>query len=458
MKLKEFFVQHKQIFQLSYGIILIILIPLLISLNTLSVVGKYNDSIELSLERRALALGRSLAVSFSESLDNTEMLQGKIDKLTYENSDFIDLQILIPENNSFKVVAGKDKTNVNKFFESSHYSYVWSLKEREVVVGKSAPIFDQDKESFERFSEKDRIWLVGSPIYNNNGEKEAILNFQLSSKIIDDAINNNKSSSIILLITTIIIVILFLSVSVRIWDYAILYRKIKEVDKMKDEFIAIASHELRTPLTAIRGYTSLMMEGTYGKVTVKMKEGFKGVMASIDRLSELVEDLLNVSRIEQGRLKVENQSVQIKPIIKEIILSLLPSAQEKKLVLNYKEGKEKLPKIIADPSKLKQVLVNLIGNSIKYTEKGSVIITTEVEDNKIKIKISDTGVGMSPEEQKHLFEKFYRAKNEKTEKIIGTGLGLWITKQITELMNGEIIVESMQGVGSRITVVLDIEK
>ncbi|MCK4525411.1 MAG: ATP-binding protein, partial [Candidatus Andersenbacteria bacterium] len=133
-------------------------------------------------------------------------------------------------------------------------------------------------------------------------------------------------------------------------------------------------------------------------------------------------------------------------------------ADEKKLLLEYKEPKEKLPLVLADPERLKQALINLIGNSIKYTEKGSIEVTTKIENDKLEIKIADTGIGMSAEDQKHLFEKFHRVQNEKTAKIIGTGLGLWITKQIVELMNGKIYLESMKDVGTQVTVKLNLVK
>ncbi|MFH1048772.1 MAG: ATP-binding protein, partial [Patescibacteria group bacterium] len=112
----------------------------------------------------------------------------------------------------------------------------------------------------------------------------------------------------------------------------------------------------------------------------------------------------------------------------------------------------------ADSERLRQVLINLIGNSVKYTQKGSVKVTAMVKNNFVEIKVADTGIGMSSEEQEHLFEKFYRAQNEKTGKIIGTGLGLWITKQIVELMKGKITLESMEGVGTQVAVRLQIVK
>jgi len=283
---------------------------------------------------------------------------------------------------------------------------------------------------------------------------------KLSSQIVDDLTGYNRNASIFLLIITILIVILFLAAAVRLWDYALLYKKIKEVDQMKDEFISIASHELRTPVTGIRGYVSMILDGTFGKVTGKMEESLKMVEGAATRLASLVEDLLNVSRIEQGRLEVKTTAQDANHIIKEITAELSIQAEQKKLGLKYTPHTEQFPLINIDSDRFKQILINLIGNAIKYTEKGQVDITTAEKDNGkfLEIKIKDTGIGMSAQDRGRLFQKFYRVQTEKTKGITGTGLGLWITKQIIELMKGTIMIDSMEGVGTQVTLQFPIAK
>jgi signal transduction histidine kinase len=140
----------------------------------------------------------------------------------------------------------------------------------------------------------------------------------------------------------------------------------------------------------------------------------------------------------------------------KVVDTLLPKANEKKIKLTLKNQLEKEQDLIkVDPSRLEQILVNLVGNSIKYTEAGSVEVIVGEEDKKVKISVEDTGIGMSSEEKESLFGKFNRIKNEKTSKVEGTGLGLWITKQLTEQMKGDISVESIKGKGSRFFVVFD---
>jgi len=457
INIKEFIANNREALQIIYGVVLIILIPLLIAYNTIFIINKYNASADVALQRQALIVGRSVYALLKDDLGKNEAIQKKVNEVFGKNSEIQELSVVEPEGDDFKVIASSQKSDVGKKVNFYYYKMAWLQPDNDGLATDSLKLaaVKGDEGFLKGFSAEDRFWLVSLPMSDALGKKQALLNIKISSKIIDDLTNDNRSASIYVLLITILIVVLFLAVTVRLWDYAILYRKIKEVDQMKDEFISIASHELRTPLTVTKGYLSMILEGTFGKIeNPEIEKALNTAARSNGRLEGLVEDLLNVSRIEQGRFQMENKNIDLQPILQEIVSQLKVNADEKKLALEYLEPDKKLPLISADPERLKQVLLNLIGNAVKYTEKGSVKITTQVKDKMMEIKIVDTGIGMSPEEQKHLFEKFYRAQNEKTSKIIGTGLGLWITKQIVELMNGKIIFESMKDVGTHITLSL----
>ncbi|MFA6096396.1 MAG: HAMP domain-containing sensor histidine kinase [Candidatus Paceibacterota bacterium] len=468
MTIKELIVKNKESFQLGYGLLLIILIPILITVNVNSVIEKYSNNIDKSLQKQLLTVGRSVYALVRDDLSDQAELQKKIDALSKRNSEFQSIEVLTPEaltqegsdsNESFKVTASLNRAEVGKVIDLYYYNLAWGLKDNDGLATSSFQVLaTKDGEALVGdLSRNERFWILAMPMSDASGKKQALLTFKTSSKIIDDLESENRNSAMFWLIITVITTITFLSINIRLWDYALLYNKIKEVDQMKDEFISMASHELRTPLSSIKGYVSLVLEGTFGKIAnPEMERSLIRVMASTKRLEELVEDLLSVSRIEQGRLDVELSDVKIEPIVEEINGQLKISADAKNLALIYQRPPQELPPIQCDPERLKQVLVNLVGNSIKYTEKGSVTVSTEMnKDNKLEIRVKDTGIGMSAEEQKRLFEKFYRIKNENTEKIVGTGLGLWITKQIVELMNGKIYIESMKGAGTQFTVVLD---
>jgi len=470
MNIKELIVKNKESFQLGYGLFLIILIPVLIATNVNSIIEKYNNNIDISLQKQLLTVGRSVYALMRDDLGNTAELQRNIEELSKRNPEFQNIDILVPDKitvdgnikNAFKVSASLDKNSIGKTVDLFYYNSIWGIDDNEAVATPSFQAFANNKGEalLKNISKDERFWNLGMPMNDSAGERRAILSLKISSKVVDDLAIENRNSSMFWLIITVLAVITFLSINIRLWDYAILYKKIKEVDQMKDEFISMASHELRTPLSAIKGYVSLVLEGTFGKIAnPEMERSLVRVMASTKRLEELVEDLLNVSRIEQGRLDVSLGDVKIEPIIEEINSQLKISADEKGLALLYQRPEKELPLIECDPERLKQVLVNLVGNAIKYTAKGSVTVSTDInKDGKLEIRVKDTGIGMSAEEQKRLFEKFYRIKNEETEKIVGTGLGLWITKQIVELMNGKIYIESMKGSGTQFTVVLSLSR
>ena len=455
MKFKEFFIKNRETLQLIYGIILIILIPLLIAFNTIFIINKYNENLDVALQRQALIVGRSIYALIKEDLGNQDLLQKKIDTLLSKNLEFQDLEILVPEGDNFKVAAAAKKEDIGQVLKFYYYKVAWMQPDNDGLATDSLKLATtaEGEELVGNFDQESRFWQVAMPMENAAGEKQTLLAMRLSSKIVDDLTNYNRNASIFLLVLTVLIVILFLAAAVRLWDYAVLYKKIKEVDQMKDEFISIASHELRTPVTGIRGYVSMILEGTFGKVSGKMEESLKMVEGAATRLASLVEDLLNVSRIEQGRLAIEASPQDAGQIIKNIMAELSIQAKQKNLELKYQPHAEKLPLLNIDDERFKQVLINLIGNAIKYTEKGQVEVTTAEKNNgkTLEIKIKDTGIGMSAADRERLFQKFYRVQTEKTKNITGTGLGLWITKQIIELMKGTIMIDSMEGVGTQVS-------
>lgn len=462
LSVKEFFVKNREAAQLAYGLVLIIVIPALIVFNTIFIINKYSQSIDVALQRQALSFGRSISVLINDDLGQPEELQNKIIELQKSSQDILDLSVLAPADENFRVVASTEEENIGKIFDFYFYKLAWSQARGEGLATDSL-LLSRDKEGDDllaNYNPNERFWLVAMPISDSGGAKQALLATRLSAQVVNDLTKYNRNASVYLLIVTVLIVILFLAASVRLWDYVLLYRKIKEVDQMKDEFISIASHELRTPVTSIRGYTSMVLEGSLGPIGKKAKESLEMVAKSADRLAGLVEDLLNVSRIEQGRLQVDLKPEEVGAIIKDTIAELEVQADEKKLKLLFQPPAAKLPLVNLDSERFKQVLINLIGNAIKYTEKGQVeIIIRPGETGKnLEIRIKDTGLGMTAEERERLFQKFYRVQNEKTQKIIGTGLGLWITKQLVELMKGKIIVDSIKDVGTQVTLSFPIIK
>jgi len=226
--------------------------------------------------------------------------------------------------------------------------------------------------------------------------------------------------------------------------------KLHQLDKAKSEFISIASHQLRTPLTAIKGFVSLLLEGTYGQVPETQRGALEKVYISNERLVQLVEDLLNISRIEAGRMEFDFQEVQIEDMVQEVVHTLELSAKGKKLYLEWKKPETLLPKIKIDITKIKEVISNMVDNAIKYTQKGGVTVRVEKDKDSMRVIVSDTGMGMEKDELEGIFEKFQRGTQSSHYHTDGTGLGMYIGRKIVAEHKGKIWAESDgKGKGSR---------
>ncbi len=234
---------------------------------------------------------------------------------------------------------------------------------------------------------------------------------------------------------------------------------LKELEQLKDEFVFIAAHELKTPVAAIKGYLSLILDGTTGALNDTAREYLEKVIASNQRLIQLVNDLLEVARSQAGRLTIKVAPIAITPSIRAVIDELKSLADAQSVTVAYDPPAD-LPNVLADTDRVKEVMVNLIGNAIKYMGgAGTITVSHEIDpQNKMLVThVTDTGLGMSQEEQEKLFQKFYRVQNEKTRDIAGTGLGLFIVKEIIEKMSGTIWAVSEPGKGSTFSFTLPLE-
>ncbi|MBI4120654.1 MAG: hypothetical protein HY457_00140 [Parcubacteria group bacterium] len=220
--------------------------------------------------------------------------------------------------------------------------------------------------------------------------------------------------------------------------------KLKELDQRKSEFLSLASHQLRSPLTAIKGYVSMLIEGSFGTFPPTAREALDRVFVSSDRLVKVVEDFLTISRIEQNRLKYEFQTIDLCERVRDIVREFRPTIEKKGLVLKDRMGENERCDIVGDSGKLSQVIGNLIDNAIKYTKEGGITISTALVPGKslVRLAVADTGVGVDKEDAEKLFQKFSRADGAFKVNASGTGLGLYIAKQIVDAHHGRIWVES----------------
>jgi signal transduction histidine kinase len=224
--------------------------------------------------------------------------------------------------------------------------------------------------------------------------------------------------------------------------------QLKHLDETKDEFISMASHQLRTPLTSIKGYISMVIEGDVGKISPHQHSLLQEAFNSSERMVRLINDFLNVSRLQTGRFVIDKGPVDIKTVVRQEIDSLQVMAAGHRIKLRLTITKAELP-LVADESKLRQVIMNFVDNAIYYSHPDStIVINLERAKDDMALTVVDTGIGVPVEEQAKLFTKFFRAKNARKVRPDGTGVGLYLARRVVSGHGGSIIFSSLEGKGS----------
>jgi signal transduction histidine kinase len=236
-----------------------------------------------------------------------------------------------------------------------------------------------------------------------------------------------------------------------------LYEEMRRSNKIKDEFLSVMSHELRTPLNVVMGYTQLLREGVLGETNSKQSEAISTIAARSKDLLDMINSVLYATSLEAKAARLEATPVSLKDLLLELKTDYeLQTGKPIRLIWDYPS---ELPDIETDSLKLKEILQNIINNSIKFTKEGAITISVRyVSDAKnIEFRVADTGIGISTEEMAKIFERFYQVDSSQTRSFGGVGLGLYIVKEFTELLGGKLAVESERGKGSTFTVTIPAE-
>ena len=230
-----------------------------------------------------------------------------------------------------------------------------------------------------------------------------------------------------------------------------LYAEVQEANDAKSEFVSFVAHELKNPMTSIKGYTELLSAGAVGEINEMQTNFLHTIHSNVERMSTLVSDLNDNSKIEAGRLRLDYKPVDVSDVVGEVVRSTTRQIEEKQQELTIQVSSS-LPRIWADNTRVSQVVTNLVSNANKYTpESGQIIVGAELSKNQwdpqgaekvIHIWVKDDGIGIKADDQKKIFSKFFRSDDEKAREAPGTGLGLNITKSLVEMQGGKIWFES----------------
>ena len=231
--------------------------------------------------------------------------------------------------------------------------------------------------------------------------------------------------------------------------------QLERANRLKSEFLASVSHELRTPMNAIIGYTKLMLDGLDGELTEQQEADVSRVAQAADNLLGLINGILDLAKIEAGKMELSNEAVDVRDVVGEVLELMTPNADAKGLRLAM-EVPEGTPAAWADRARVRQVLVNLVGNAVKFTETGGVTVRVSAAEGWLTIAVADTGVGMPQEALSYVFDEFRQADSSTTRKYGGTGLGLAISKRLVALHGGRIWAESVAGTGSTFSFTLPV--
>lgn len=429
----------KQNTQFAYSILLIVLIPAALAFNTWWNLRAFDRDINLELRREADLVASVFGVLLSEKFEDRDFLVQKASEVRQISPEISGLAVLKPSEGDFELVFTDREVFTKNDQTTPLNNLAWSQSRSFAAL-----IFDPET--------GEKLWSVVAPIKDLEGKKTALSNVKISTQTLEAVVARTTRDSLIILGATILLILLLLGNHLRFLEYSVLYEKLREADQLKDDFVSAASHDLKIPVAAIKGYVSLMMESPKVTGDPELKE-YGDVLTEVsNNLDTLANEILEVTRIEGGRIKFAPKDLDLRPIVSGLVDQFKLEAQGKGLALNYTPP-DALPLVSADEVRAREVLTNFISNAIKYSFQGSITIGHEVGRGLVKTWVRDNGVGIPAEEMPRLFTKFGRIRTEANQDVPGTGLGLWITKQLVEKMGGNVYAESIEGEGSKFTVV-----
>jgi len=449
-----------------YSLVLIVILPVVIYSNTFSAIESLNKALKESLNEQA-AINRNLLALVLEpffpekgSLD-LEGMQKTIDMIATDDGmkitplagdaavaqyvpKLVNIRVIVKEGNVYKAIAAQNKDIIGKAINvdpslngQALIAYNWTNPTQDVG--------SEIEEGGEKY-----FRIIKPLIDKNTQEVYALVVADISTNAVVDKISQAIFQSYVTLVAVIVLVLFLVFQHTKLFSYVALSKDLQVKNKAKDDFIRMATHELRSPVTVINMYMETLKEEITPVASKEQKEYLERSLLSIRNLRDLMSDILEVSHIQQGRTDFKPEKIFVGKTVKEIIDGIRPKAEDKGLALLLENsGSEYVVNV--NSVCFNRIITNLVENSVKYTPSGKVTvsISSQLAKKRCVIMVQDTGFGISAEGQAHLFEQFYRVKTEANAGIPGTGLGLWMSREMARKMGGDIMIESIENMGSR---------
>lgn len=414
----------------------------------------YEQNLELTERNKTLSILQRINSIILSSATDIQQIAGQIANLIVKEADEKIVGLFLRDKStikrvSFAVASSLDdfKNDMDAYFFKENIPLsdsgflATAIREKKSIIVPNfvslVPQFPEEKaHTIQTIGE-----ITQAAIYPIITHEEVIGAFIVSRREVTDALKAYTEDLINRLVSMIGIA---LNNALLYQDIQQANQELKHLDKLKDEFVSLVSHELRTPLTTVKGFLSVVMDETKDTMDEEHKQMLKMAYGSTDRLIKLVNDMLDVSRIESGKLTINQTKLNLTDLVKNCIAELQPVSTKQKITVALDDKSDIAHYVSADPDKTKEVIINLVNNALKFTPQGgSVTLSCKEDQGMIITTVKDTGRGITPEDLTKLFGKFTRLEeNANQPKIEGTGLGLYISKAIVEAQGGRIWVTS----------------
>lgn len=437
-------------YQSLYLFLLILLVPAVIIFNTSAIIGDFQDTLTIELQRKALLSSNIIDVSTDFDVDNRSQIQSQIEEIAFVSEEFEAVDILIPSGSGFEVAASLEPEAIGQKANQAQYSLAWQQSEAIAHVTNTDSKVSVELLEIPAYKTDKQFWVVTKALRNQEtGEPFALLSIKVNSSVITRLVRSILVKSYLLLALTVALTLAIIAGISQIFKSQGEYRKkVQQLADVKTNFITVVSHVMRTPLNSVRWNLEMMLGDSVGKLSDEQKEFLRLMYKSNQNMLQMVQDLIVALDIEQQTLTVNKEDVFVDKLVDSVLIELQPSinaAQHDVKVLKPST----IPKIKADPKLLEQAIYKLVDNAIKYTkEQGKIRIQIIVKKRNIWVVIKDNGVGIPDDEKSKLFVKFYRGRLGLKIFPDAAGLGLFVANNIIKRHGGELGFRSKEGVGS----------